>query len=264
MTQPTLTNQAAQVLLAKLDVVETVALTRFIDKGLSNHNFYIQTEAGRDYILKRYRASVPDLSLNIHQQMSVNGFSSMLVAARSEHKLALFKYVSVARSANKDDVTSLLSPLSFLHQLQLSSDRFELLNAFEPYRTSNAYLRFETLINSALSEVAQHHATLGLCHNDLTLDNILISSQRPLLIDFDYAKVGDVFFDLAALSHTFKLNESERLKLIEQYAKQNTLSQLKDPLKKLDAFIVLYRVLCICWYEQQGYRGLAQEIALAL
>ena len=55
----------------------------------------------------------------------------------------------------------------------------------------------------------------GLCHNDLNTSNILYSNDSTYFIDFEFAGMGDVFFDLATIS--WFLEDKLKDELIKSY-----------------------------------------------
>jgi len=62
------------------------------------------------------------------------------------------------------------------------------------------------------------------CHNDLLNANFLINDQIYVL-DWEYARMGDIFFDLANFSDHHKLNDEEDRWLLQCYFEQVTPTQ---------------------------------------
>jgi thiamine kinase-like enzyme len=55
------------------------------------------------------------------------------------------------------------------------------------------------------------------CHNDLLNANFLDDGERLRIVDWEYAGMGDVFFDLANFSINHELDEEARHALLEAY-----------------------------------------------
>ena len=55
------------------------------------------------------------------------------------------------------------------------------------------------------------------CHNDLLPGNILFDAERVWLLDFEYAGMNDVFFDLGNLSVNSELAHDAEEHLLELY-----------------------------------------------
>lgn len=48
---------------------------------------------------------------------------------------------------------------------------------------------------------------MGFCYNDLVKENIIVNELGMFLIDFEYVKSNDVYFDLVVLVVSFVLND---------------------------------------------------------
>ncbi len=56
------------------------------------------------------------------------------------------------------------------------------------------------------------------CHNDLLSDNLIDDGRRIRIVDWEYAGMGDVFFDLASFSANHGLDPDARRSLLAAYA----------------------------------------------
>jgi thiamine kinase-like enzyme len=59
---------------------------------------------------------------------------------------------------------------------------------------------------------------LSLCHNDLLNANFIDDGERIRIVDWEYAGLGDRFFDLANLAINHELDRGEREALLRAYA----------------------------------------------
>ena len=55
------------------------------------------------------------------------------------------------------------------------------------------------------------------CHNDLLNANLLMKDGRVVIVDYDYAGVGDRFFDLGNLAINNGMSEDAQARLLEKY-----------------------------------------------
>lgn len=55
------------------------------------------------------------------------------------------------------------------------------------------------------------------CHNDLLNANFLMQDGRLMIVDYEYAGMGDIFFDLGNLSVNNEFDEETDLALLEMY-----------------------------------------------
>jgi thiamine kinase-like enzyme len=63
------------------------------------------------------------------------------------------------------------------------------------------------------------------CHNDLLTANFIDDGSRIWIVDWEYAGMGDVFFDLANFSVNNGLGEAERTELLRAYFGEVTPAQ---------------------------------------
>ncbi len=76
------------------------------------------------------------------------------------------------------------------------------------------------------------------CHNDLLTANFLDANGRLIILDWEYAGMGDVTFDLANFSHHHSLSDGQIHFLLERYygaASERSFARLKlmEPLSDL-------------------------------
>jgi len=71
-------------------------------------------------------------------------------------------------------------------------------------------------MNSAESVLNSQHFFQRPCHNDLLNGNFLLADHLYIL-DWEYAGMGDIFFDLANFSNNHELSDAESLALLHCY-----------------------------------------------
>jgi thiamine kinase-like enzyme len=64
---------------------------------------------------------------------------------------------------------------------------------------------------------ANETLTLRPCHNDLLNGNFIDDGTRVRILDWEYAGMGDIFFDLGNFSHHHRLNEEEVERFLFEY-----------------------------------------------
>jgi len=102
---------------------------------------------------------------------------------------------------------------------------------FSPFRTVREYLataaprgaplpaRFDWMMAQAdrLEAALGGPGALQPCHNDLLLGNFLDDGERLWIVDWEYAAMGDVFFDLGNFAAHQRLSDSQEHTLLEAY-----------------------------------------------
>lgn len=102
---------------------------------------------------------------------------------------------------------------------------------FSPFQTVREYLataaprgaplpeRFDWMLEQAerLEAAVGEPSSLQPCHNDLLLANFLDDDGRLWIIDWEYAAMGDVFFDLGNFAVHHQLSDAEESTLLCTY-----------------------------------------------
>lgn len=83
-----------------------------------------------------------------------------------------------------------------------------------------------------------------VCHNDLVADNIVGDAERPMLIDWEYAGLGDPWFDLAVVITHHDLAPELRDVLVAAYLRRAASAREAT---RLEAWCRFYRLLLRLW-----------------
>jgi len=67
-------------------------------------------------------------------------------------------------------------------------------------------------------ERARGQQPLRTCHNDLLNANLIAAGGRIVIVDWEYAGMGDAFFDLANLCANHELSKEESRELLQAYS----------------------------------------------
>ncbi|MCF2908403.1 phosphotransferase [Pseudoalteromonas sp. DL2-H2.2] len=218
-----------------------------LNKGLSNKNYYLE-QAQQGYLLKHYSSTLPVQALQAQSQLAKLGVAQPVVGFDTKTRLALFEFVTESDEAIALG-DQLLAQLHTLHgfdqpqigQLDLSGALLE----------AGRVLDCAPQLTLLAQQLAQFEADICFCHNDLVKDNMLVTLQGPVFIDFEYAQYNDRYFDLAALCVSFSLSASEAEHMLKRYYRQAKLPCPAFALNKLSCYVQVYLWLCIAWYQQR-------------
>jgi len=99
---------------------------------------------------------------------------------------------------------------------------------------------------------------LGLCHNDLFPTNVL-DDGNIRIIDWEFAGIGDIFFDLATLANSLSSEKDEYI--LECYFGEVTSSHLSK-LQRMRYMVVLWNAMWALVQSNLGYAytTLAEEL----
>ena len=223
--------------------------------GLNNSNYLIKLQ-DLNYVL---RLPSRDNNNNFYNENKILNIikpfniSPEIIFHDKESGILLSRYIE-SKKFNTEFYNSpifinkLVSTLKKLHILQCS-------NSFNPFKEiyNNINLlhslnyEFNHDINFLVNKLKELEKDLskdvhyGLCHNDLNTSNILYSNNSIYLIDFEFAGMGDIFFDLATIS--WFLEDKLKEELIKSYFGYFSIT-LK---KKLTGYLFVVKLWNATW-----------------
>lgn len=204
--------------------------------------------------------------IEVLRTVSTAGIGPQLISADPEKGLLVTSYLPGSAWSFMDvhklgRLEALARTLLQLHSLAPCGP------VFAPGKMAQIYAR-EVGSESAF-EIAQQAAKLAkrllsetrrpaLCHNDLVHSNI-IGCKRVQLIDWEYAAVGDPYFDLAIVVRHHQLSAN----CVEHFLNAYFESPGKEHFSRLETFCRLYDQLAALWYllvvSQTGHDELYDE-----
>lgn len=111
---------------------------------------------------------------------------------------------------NADELISLVKTLKTLHSVKISEQNIQTVDL-------KTIVKQNEIISEAFDICDRYPKQTALCHNDPNPQNIIWCDRQPILIDFEYAGLNDVYFDLAAVSVEFELLEVAQRLMMEEY-----------------------------------------------
>jgi thiamine kinase len=240
----------------EVEALRGAELIRHLPGGPASSSFLLQ--AGEHRLVARMdNPAAHALKLNrqseieVLQLVSEAGIGPELVWADPQQGLLVCSYLEGSACSREQIGESLLlrnlaKTLKRLHMLPPAGPRFQPEAALLSYAGKLATQQAERLADRACriwSQLKQEPGPRALCHNDLVHSNIIHS--RPVrLIDWEYAAVGDPFFDLAVVVRHHELNAMQTNGFLQAYFE----SPLPEQREKLELYGVLYDHLAGLWY----------------
>ncbi|PCC13565.1 phosphotransferase [Pseudoalteromonas sp. JB197] len=235
--------------------------------GLSNDNFLIRTQQ-QAYLLKRYKDHWPSNALVAQHVFSNYNVCPAPIWLDETNKYAAFDYIEGETASFIS--SSLVNKLAVVHNYSATTEAMNIAQELLFYQQSEIYKQYQPHIEIALNTVANMPLNAGFCHNDLVRENIIVNTADMYLIDFEYAKSNDVYFDLAALAVSFKLNEKQQTELLYNYQKQYDKNQKPEgeqfyfSISKLNCYKLFFLMLSLGWYEQRAINSKEAELRAQL
>jgi thiamine kinase-like enzyme len=239
-----------------------------IQHALTNKVFLLTFSNNQQVIFKRLNIKARDLKsrvceLEVQHMLSEQGLTPKVFACCEQYKLQ--EYIPgqlLSEACSETNIINLLTnQLSIIHQspaLHAPPQRlaFELNKLKNQLQSKIDEDKFTQLILLA-SDLDKSSPRNVLCHGDLSLNNIILSTDNTVkILDWEYACIACAAYDLAACICINQLNRKQRNDLIEQYylLNHNTLSLSFPEFKSqcaryLSIFIYLSELWGNCFIE---------------
>jgi thiamine kinase-like enzyme len=195
--------------------------------GITNRNFKVETDGGR-FVLRIGGKDTELLGIDRAAEHAASrvaadlGLGPEVVAFVEPEGYLVTRYVD--GEVGKVDVARVGAALRLLHDGPAFPGRFDSFRVVEAYRATaaehgvgvpSAYEHAKELANQI--EQRRSHAALRPCHNDLLNANFIDDGVRLVLVDWEYAGMGDPFFDLGNFAVNHELTEESEQGLLSAY-----------------------------------------------
>lgn len=211
------------------------AATEVLGGGITNHNHKITLETGEEFVLRfagpRTELLGIDRALEYEasQAAAAIGVGPEVVAFLEGEGVLVTRFIAgelvpVERMREPGVIRDVVRALRAVHGGPPLPGRFNSFEIVESYR-STAFSHgaavpagYATARQVARRiEQARGAAPERPCHNDLLTANFIDDGRRIRIVDWEYAGMGDVFFDLANFAINNDLGEEGRAVLLEAY-----------------------------------------------
>lgn len=219
-----------------------VIKSRKIKIGITNINYKILTNEGV-FVLRIPRKGIEGISfinqakvLNVVKDINVD-----VVYYDFKTGILISKYVEKQKKVSFNVVIDILKKL---HNLPIENidrfDPFKLIKLYKSIALETKFIDEKNIINKAKKLYKKY--PLCLCHNDLLYANFLKSKERYYLIDYEYAGLNIVLFDIASFLSENNINDKKlQVKFIRKYFNYFDDSLYGD-------IITMFNLLDLLWY----------------
>jgi thiamine kinase-like enzyme len=205
---------------------------RPLQEGITNRNYRVRF-GDRDHVVRMCGAETELLGIDravecaAAQAASVAGVGPAVTAFLEQESCLVTAFVDgvgLEPADVREDVGRVARSLRTTHGAA------HLAAGFSPFRTGERYRELALARGAPLPEDCDEaraaarriEAALppfkpAMCHNDLLSANLLDDGERLWIIDWEYAGMGDPFFDLGNLSAMNGFDVSEDVELITAY-----------------------------------------------
>jgi thiamine kinase-like enzyme len=202
--------------------------------GITNHNFKVSPD-GEAHVLRIGGKDTELLGIDRHSEhaaalaAAAAGTGPEVVAFLEPEGALVTRFVagrsvSVEEMRSREAIARVVAALKPFHEGERIPGRFDSFQVVETYAAAAAErgVRVPVAYERA-AELATRIATvrgpqpLRPCHNDLLTANFILEGARLWIVDWEYAGMGDVFFDLANFSVNHELRPEEDDELLGLY-----------------------------------------------
>ena len=208
-----------------------------LEGGITNRNVRARL-GGEDYVVRLCGKDTAVLGIDREAEVQATraahalGLAPELVAYLPEHHCLVTRFVD-GRPAKAEEIRHPPLLMGAADALRAFHAGGALRASFSPYRLGELYARETRARGGSVpaefadaSRLAQRieavlthreHQPVP-CHNDLLAANFLVGADgRVTIIDWEYAAMGDRYFDLGNLAVNNDFSERDELRLLETY-----------------------------------------------
>lgn len=226
-----------------------------VKRGLTNESWRVRG-CGHDVVVRLSTADEHALQIDRRSEARVlrlveqAGIGAQVVHCAPEAHLLITRTLPGRDWEERDtreprNIARLAAVLRRLHALPVAEDirRIELTRVLQGYWLALADKREFTRDTQRhaqalhLAQAFDAQAQRCLCHTDLHHFNIIDNGERLWIVDWEYAGVGDVYFDLASMCCWHRHDAELRRLLLEEYfgeAGEQALLRLEQACRLFD------------------------------
>ena len=216
--------------------IETFELLK--NQGHCNNNYLLQTPQ-QNYLIREFKLKNDRKSeFKVQKAVYKKNIGSKPILLDEVQGLMVCEFIEGEHKTklNPFQLKKLASLLEKLHKVKFRKKIILLKKnfKFKDKKVQNAFIVLK-----------KEPKELTLTHNDLHPKNILFSKRDIKLIDWEYAGINDLYFDLVAIIIEFKLSRKDETIFLKSYFKREKIN-----FKKIKAYKIIYKELWRLWFEK--------------
>jgi len=209
-------------------------------QGYSNTIYFIKT-AHKKYLARKFKIS---LDRKAEFQIQKKAFSKniagepILLDVQNGFMITKFIEGKHKNSLTQQELKKMALLLKKLHKINIRQKQ----NSFK-----ENFLFKDTKVKKAFIILDKEPKEYALGHNDLHPKNIIFNKKSIKLIDWEYARYSDIYFDLVSIIIEYKLNQKDTKTFLHNYFYRKKINY-----KKVEAFTLIYKELWKLWFQKFG------------
>ena len=216
-----------------------------LDGGITNSNFRVDV-GGESFALRIAGTGTDKLGINREHEYAANlaagklGIAPEVIYVIRPEGYLITRFINarpfpVEEITQPENIRQVMELVSKIHSMPEIPGEFSAFSTVENYaeiaHKYNVELpeKFDFLMersHEAENAINITPEQLRPCHNDLLNANFLINDEQIYVLDWEYAGMGDIFFDLANFSTNHELSEEQDRWELECYFGEVTEKQM--------------------------------------
>lgn len=196
-------------LLQTIDYLKPISTIVKIDSGLS-HSCFKVTKATQVLFVKIYSTPLNILFLEqigIEKNIAAQGLSPNILAYSPQGQYCIYEYVTGKTLLESDlqenmKYSYVVDLLVTCHALDFKVKTLDIIESINNllYRcnlSKKAKANITNSVNARLAQLSINPSELVLCHGDLNFSNVILSNDKPILLDWEYCCLAEREYDIA-------------------------------------------------------------------
>jgi thiamine kinase-like enzyme len=204
--------------------------------GITNHNYRVDVD-GESFVLRIIGAKTDMLGIDRQDEYRANleagrlGIAPEVIYFIQPEGYLVTRFISarpippeeIRKPENTQAVASMLQRIHKMPPITGTFDAFRIVESYTEI-ARRFQVTFPANFDWLISELHQAEKALlrnpyqpAVCHNDLLNENFLLQGDRIFLLDWEYAGMGDIYFDLANFSVNHGLSDEQDRWLLDCY-----------------------------------------------
>jgi thiamine kinase-like enzyme len=204
--------------------------------GITNRNFRVEV-GGQAFVVRLAGKDTDLLGVDREAERAATeaahavGVAPEVVAFLPEHRALITRFVKADPLPPEDlerpqVLGAVVRSIRAIHGMGAIPSNFDVHRVVRAYRrvaeahgvvVPAAYREALAVADRVAEAFGTHPMPPRPCHNDLLNANFLVTGGRVVIVDYEYAGMGDVFFDLGNVSINNGLSEAAQETLLELY-----------------------------------------------
>jgi thiamine kinase-like enzyme len=208
------------------------------NQGHSNLIYLLQTH-NESYLVRKFQLTLDrKKEFLIQKKAFLKNIGAEPILLDEKNGLMITKYLEGKHQTklSQHQLKKLSQLLKKLHKIKVRQKRnhFKENFSFKDKKVKKAFIVLD-----------KEPKTYALGHNDLHAKNIIFRKNNIKLIDWEYARYSDIYFDLVSIIIEYKLNQKDTHTFLKSYLGKEKVNQ-----KKIKAFTLIYKELWRLWFEK--------------